>query len=93
MSTKFSLALMNFYPNDALTCSDLGLPPRLNNELSDEAQWRGAHEEDKAALRLGVQVSVVVELKSSKPLAQIAREYGIYPGAQILLSCTASATS
>jgi hypothetical protein len=30
-------------------------PLRVDNELSDEAQWRSAHEEDKTALRPGVQ--------------------------------------
>jgi hypothetical protein len=30
-------------------------PLRVDNELSNAAQLRGAHEEDKAALRQGIQ--------------------------------------
>jgi len=51
----------------------------LDKKLSNADSWREVHEEDKAALRRDFKISVLAELEAGKPLAQIAREYGIHP--------------
>ena len=52
----------------------------MDNELSNANSWRGSHEKDQRRFDGEFRISVVAELESGKPLAQIAREYGIHPG-------------
>ena len=51
---------------------------RVDKELSNIDSWRKLDEEDEAVLQPRFKISVVSELESEKPLAQIAREHGIH---------------
>ena len=57
---------------------DWSEPLRVDKKLSNADSWREVHEEDQAALRPGLQ-DISISLEAGKPLAQIAREYGIHP--------------
>ena len=66
----------NFSPTVAISWSE---PLRVDKKLSNADSWREVHEEDQAALRPRLQDISIAELEAGKPLAQIAREYGVHP--------------
>jgi len=51
----------------------------VDKKLSNANSWRETYEEDEAAPRSRFKISALAELDAGKPLAQVAREYGIHP--------------
>ena len=54
-------------------------PLQVDKKLSNANSWMETYEEDEAAPRSRFKISVPAELDAGKPLAQVAREYGINP--------------